>query len=358
MTFDRLARHDVVLTLGATAYSGWTEVSIETSIDSISGSFDLTLATRERTGASQWPIERGMACRVSLGGETLVTGWIDRVERSIGAEDTSIRVAGRDKAGDLVDCSAVVSPGSWRGKKLEAIAGEIVKPFGIAIDVVGDTGKAFERFALQPQETAFAAIERMCRYRGLVCWSIGDGRIRIGNPGQDGAVAGRIEEGVNALTASSSDDGGERFSDYIVKGQASGSDRRKGKDVAQVKASARDAGVARYRPMIVVGEDQADTANLKQRAEWEAKVRSGRGRPLTVTLPGWFTDGPNASNGSGRIWKAGERASCRIPSCRRDEALLIQRVRFVRSAEQGTTTELEMVPPEAWAKIAEPEPKQ
>lgn len=354
--FDRLKRHEVVLTLGGMAYAGWTDVSIETSIDSVSGGFDLTLSAREKTGVTEWPIARGMACTVTLGGETLITGWVDSVERRIAAEDYAISVRGRDKAGDLVDCSATNSPGSWRGKKLEAIAAEIAAPFGIALVIEGDTGKAFEKFALQPQETAFAAIERMARYRGLVCWSTGDGRVIIGNPGTSGAIAGRIEEGANVLSASAGDEGSERFSEYLVKGQASGSDRRNGKAAAQIRGNASDAGVTRYRPMIVIGEEQSDASSLASRAEWEARVRAGRGQKLGVTVPGWFTEGGQEA-GAGTVWKAGTRATCRIPSCRIDAVLLVQRVRFSRSGDQGTVTELELVPPEAWAQLAEPEPK-
>lgn len=342
-----LPQNDIALVIGGTAYLGWTSIEIERGFSTISGSFSLELASKERTAAADFPIEDGAACEVRLGDDVLITGYVDEVTRSIDADMRKLRVRGRDKAADLVDCSAIHKPGSWRGKTLQAIAAELAAPFGIAVNITGDTGKPFTRFALQQGETVFAAIERMARYRGLVAWSPGDGSIRIGNPDL-GIRTGRLVEGVNVKSAEGSRDTSQRFSDYIVKGQASGSDSRNGAAVAQVKGEARDAGVARYRPMVVVGEEQSDAASLKKRAEWEAAVRNGRSRPASITVVGWRDD-------AGAVWQPGARSACDVPSCRIVGDMLVERVRLTRDAEQGTLTDLDVVPPEAWTQLAEPE---
>lgn len=351
--FDRVARHDVALWLGGKGWAGWTEISIDRGLDTVTGQFTLTLVDKEKTGSTAIEIEEGAACSVTLAGQALVTGFVDRVSRGISAEGHTITVSGRDRAADLVDCSAVNVPGSWSNKKLEAIAREIAQPFGVSIEVTGDTGKPFARFALQQGETAWAAIERMASYRGVIAWSMGDGTIRIGNP-DSGEITGQLIEGVNVVSGEAEDDLSARFSTYTVKGQASGSDDRHGRAVAQVKAEASDAGVKRFRPLIVVAEEQADTASLRKRAAWEAQTRAARGKSLTVTTPGWFAGG----NEGGPIWKPGARAACSIPTCKREGTFLVERTRIVRDAENGTITELTLVPPEAWAQLAEPEPKQ
>ncbi len=351
--FDRLARHDVTLWLDGQGWSGWTNVSIERGIDTVAGGFAVSFTDKVRTGDRAWAVSAGLACKVTLGEETLVTGYLDSVSRAIDSESVTINLRGRDKSADLVDCSALNAPGMWRGQKLEAIAREIAAPFGIDIVVTGDSGKPFTRFALQQGETGWAAIERMASYRGLIAWSTGDGSIRIGNP-DSGDVAGQIVGGVNVISAECDQDHAERFSVYLTKGQASGDDNRHGRAVAQVKAEARDPGIARYRPMLIVAEEQADTANLRKRAAWEAQTRAARSLQRRVTVPGWFA----ANDGSGPAWRPGARAYVRIPWCNVDETLLIERVRLVRDSEAGTTSELTLVPPEAWAKLAEPEPKQ
>ena len=177
-----LAPHEVALEIGGLGYTGWTEIVIERSIDAMVGGFDLTLSAKEKTGAEDWPIEDGAACRVLLGGEVLITGYVDVAARFIGPDNRGLQVRGRDKAADLVDCSAIHTPGSWSGQKLEAIARALAEPFGVPVEIVGDTGAAFGKFALQQGETVFSAIDRMARYRGLVAWSAGDGTLRVGNP--------------------------------------------------------------------------------------------------------------------------------------------------------------------------------
>lgn len=344
-----LPDHNVQLMVGGMLYSGWTSVDIERGIDQMAGSFRLRLAARERTEAQDWPIRDGAECKVMLAGTALITGYIDSFTTFVDAEQRGIDVAGRDRTADLVDCSAIHTPGSWIGRKLEQIAAELVKPFGITVETSGDTGAPFRRFALQQGETVFAAIERMCRYRGVVAWSSGDGVLRIGNPDQ-GTTIGRLAEGVNVISASGTSDVSERFSDYVVKGQASGSDERSGAAVAQVKGEARDAGITRYRPLLIIGEEQADQASLKKRAGWEASVRAGRGQTAQITVPGWL-------NAAGRPFAHGMRADCDVPSARISGQLLIERLRFTRDAESGTTTTFDLVPPEAWTQLAEPELK-
>lgn len=341
-----LPAHEVALEIGGLSYFGWTEIAIERAIDAMVGSFDLTLAAKDRTGAEDWPIEDGAQCRVSLGGEVLITGYVDAVTRSLDPDMRAIQVRGRDKAMDLVDCSAIHKPGSWTGQKLETIAKALTAPFGVSIAVSGDTGAPFKKFALQQGETVFAAIDRMARYRGLVAFSPGDGTVRIGSA-DTGARTGRIEEGVNVKSAEATRDMSGRYSQYVVKGQASGDDTRNGKAAAQVKGEAADGDVKRYRPLLVIGEEQSDAASLARRAKWEASVRSGRGKPVSVTVPGWLTD-------EGKVWEPGARAACRIPSIKVEGDLLVERVRTIRG-EQGTVTELGLVPPEAWTQLAEPE---
>lgn len=345
--FDTIPEHEIALEVGGQAYFGWTALEVDRGIDSLAGSFALTVASKESTAAANWEIADGAPCKVTLAGATLITGHVDTITRAIGPEERGLELRGRDKTADLVDCSALHTPGSWRGRTLQEIASELLEPFGIALELAGDTGAPFKRFALQQGETVFAALERMARYRGLVLWSRGDGRVRIGAP-DTGNRAGSLVEGVNVTTARGDRDTGDRFSEYLVKGQASGDDERSGAAVAQVQAQASDSGVGRYRPLLLIGEEQSDTASLQARADWEASVRQGRARPASITAPGWFGD-------NGVPWHHGARVYCAIPSIRLQGDMLIERVRLTRSAEDGTLAELSVVPPEAWAQLAEAE---
>ncbi len=350
--FTALPRHDVALLVAGQAYLGWTALTIELGIDRLIGSFSLELASRDRTAAQDWAVAAGDDCQIVLGGKALITGYVDSVSRGLEAEQHTLTVAGRDKACDLVDCAALNKPGSWRNVTLEKIAGELAAPFGVSIQFTSGSGKPLARFALQQGETAWAAIERAARYRGLIAFSDGQGGIKIGNP-DSGIRSGRIAEGNNLLSITAEVDHSQRFSQYVVKGQSSGTDDRHGKVVAQIKGEANDAGVTRYRPMMVIGEEQSDAASLKKRANWEATVRAARAEKATVSVPGWFA-GDGSANGP--VWEPGARADCDAPSVKISGDRLIESLRLSRD-DQGTRTELVLVAPAAWTQLAEPEPK-
>lgn len=346
---------EIALEVNGVAYLGWTALEVETAIDMMAGTFDLQLATRERTSAMAWPLADGMSCRITLGDEVLLTGHIDLVARSLTPEEYEVRVQGRDATADLVDCSAIHQPGSWTNRRLEAIAAELLEPFGIGLDLVGDnpatvTGAPFTRFALQQGESVFDAIERMARYRGVVAFSTGDGRLKLGNP-DSGERAGQIVEGQNLLSGDATRSQSERYSRYIVKGQSSGDDQRSGRAVTQVNGDATDAAVARYRPLLLIGEEQADDATLRERAQWEATVRAGRAQPARLSVPGWSDD-------FGRAWRPGRRAACQCPSLGIDGDMLIERVSLQRDAKQGTISLIDLVPPGAWTQLAQAEAAQ
>ncbi len=337
---------EVTLTIDGKRHVGWTAARIHRSLDAMTGAFELSLTRRERTEDEPRTIAAGAACTLSVDGETLISGWIDRVSPSRAKDSHSIAVTGRDRAADLVDCSAIASPGSWRNASMESIVRALVQPFGLAVHFTASTGRPIRKFAIQPGETVQAAIERLCRFRGLIYFSRADGSIEIGSPAT-GASIGRLIEGDNILEISADHDVSDRFGTYLVKGQAHGDDEANGRAVAQIKAQAKDAAVTRYRPLLIVAEDQGDKAALEKRAAWEANVRAAKGQTANVTVQGWT--GPD-----GAIWRPNSRVDLSSPATYIESTMLIVAVDLMRD-EQGTVAILTLNRPEAWQQLAEPE---
>lgn len=346
---DKLAEK-VELLIDGKIYAAWTEVSVTLSLEGLSGQFSLTLADTAETGGASFAGKPGDRCELRLGGEPVINGWIDAVEPQIAGEDHSITVSGRDRTADLADCSAIHKPGSWRNVRLEAIAAALLKPFGLSVTVTakGGTGKPIARFAIQPGETVHAALERLLRFRGLLMVADAQGNLEIITPAEDAPIA-TLELGVNILSASAAHDHRERFSEYVVKGQASGSNAHHGKVVSQIRASATDAEVLRHRPMLVIAEDQSNLALAKARAKWEAGVRAGRAHKGDITTLGWRTAA------GGKIWRPNVRAQVKCaPIGFADETMLVSTVAFTKGAG-GTMATITVMPPGAWQQLAEPE---
>lgn len=340
----------VQLAIGGRLYSGWTSVSVSRSLEELSGQFDLSLAGKgEAADAAPTTLQPGDACEVRIGGEVVVNGWVDAVNPSIGAEEHGFSVVGRDRTGDLVDCSAIHKPGSWRNVRIEAIAAELTKPFGIAVEAIASTGAPLKRFAIQQGESVHAALERLLRFRGLLMTTTPTGDLQLVTP-DAGAPIAVLELGRNILTAGAGFDHRERFSEYVVKGQAAGDDSAHGKAVSQISGRAIDPGVRRYRPMLIVAEEQSDGGSAITRARWEAGVRAGRSVSAELTVPGW------RSQPGGPLWRPNTRVTLRSAATSMpDELLMITSATFVKNDDEGTVTRLKLAPPEALQQLAQPE---
>lgn len=329
---------DVRLEVAGLLYGGWKSISISRSIEQISGSFDLTVSDRWPGQASGRPILTGDSCRLLVDGEVLITGYVDDMSISHDGSKHEVSVSGRDKTGDLVDCSAIKGSGQWANRKLEQIAADLCAPFGIQVHTAVDTGKAFSNFALQEGESVFEALERMAKIRAVLLTADGAGALVITRPGND-RVDTDLVLGQNILEASGSSSQRERYSQYILKGQSAGGDSWNGAQAAQAKSTAGDPAVTRYRPLVVVSDSQGDGLSLKDRALWEATFRAARATDVAITAQGW--------KHRGGIWAPNAIVHVKDEFLGLDDDLLIKSVNLVLN-ESGTRAMLGLTRPDAF----------
>lgn len=321
---------DVVLTLGKKKYDGWTSVWISRGIEQLCGSFNLAYTDRWSGRDKPWPIHMGDSCSVSVDGSVVITGYIDDVSLDFDSAGFSMSCSGRDAAGDLVDCSAV--PKIWESRTVPQIAAEIIKPFGMHVKTSVNTGKPLWFFGVSPGETAFDAIERLCRFRGVLPVSDGTGALLLTGPGTT-RVQTPLIEGKNILTGSIVRSLRDRYSRVTVYGQDIGMDDSTPEQNAGPAGTATDPGVKRHRPLVILSEIPADTAALKQRAVWESAVRRGRSVRARVSVQGW-------THASG-IWQPNTLVKLTSRWLGIDNWMLITAVAYVRD-DHGTHTDLEL----------------
>lgn len=332
------------LTVDGVNFEGWTDCQVTLSMEAASGAFSLGVTERWPGQQAARPIRPGAKCVLVVGGDTLISGYVNDVSISYDAYSHSISVTGRDAAGDMVDCSA--NSGSWSGLTLERIVAAIAAPFGGKVAVQTDVGAPFKQFKIQEGETAWSAIERACRMRGVLCMSDGAGNVVLARA-STGSVMGVIRGGEKGmiLQGSAEYSDRDRFSEYRVKGQSAGADGAGAETSAHGSASATDAGVKRYRPKVIVAEDQGDSGSLRARVEWEAKVARGRSRKANLTVFGW-------RDADGRLWRPNRLVRVACDWLRLEDDMMVATVRLNQSANDGTTADLDLVHPDTFA--AEP----
>lgn len=329
---------EVLLRVGSQLYGGWKEAGASVAMDRAAGQF--------RVGVTElWPgqdvsrqIRPGDECVLSLGDQVLVSGYVDAVDIDISGSAHNVSISGRDRAADLVDCSAIRSPGQWRDRTVLQIAQDLAKPFGVAVNADVDVGKALASFALQEGESVFDAVERAARQRGLLVAANGAGGVVLTRSGVRRADA--LVFGSNILAGRATFDNRDRFSTYVAKGQAPGSDFFNGSAAAHVVAKADDAQVGRYRPLLITGEAPDMAGTLRQRVQWEATVRAARSMRIQLVVAGW-------TQADGSIWRPNTLTHVVADPLRLDQDLLITGVEFSLT-EAGSTTTLSLTRADAF----------
>jgi prophage tail gpP-like protein len=347
---------DFRVVVNGQSYGGWKEASVTRTIEALAGSFEVVVSEKWPGEPTRREINPGDACEVTLDGEVVLSGFVDDVNGqyapgSDGGDGAhEVAIAGRDATGDLVDCSHVGPPNEWTGQRIDAITRAICTPFGIPVTVADgtDIGAPLARkFTIQQGETAYEAIERMARTRAVLAVSDGRGGLVLTRAGTSKATTALVL-GENILSASGLSSLRERFRDYTVKGQLAGTDAVHGTQASGPAGVALDPIVQRYRPLVVVAEEQADIATCRTRAQWEANVRAGRGRRATYRVQGW--------KHKGGLWRPNELVNVLDPLLGIAMEMLVVTVRHA-IASSGSTTEIEVVRPEAYALVPLPEAK-
>ncbi|EDT6434631.1 phage tail protein, partial [Salmonella enterica subsp. enterica] len=111
----------IELFISGKVFSGWTGVSVRRSLEHLAGSFELELMMPGQPVPDG--IAPGLPLKLQINGVTVITGYLDTVKHKITATSNKISITGRDKTGDLVDCSAVFKGSQWHNRTLEQIAG-------------------------------------------------------------------------------------------------------------------------------------------------------------------------------------------------------------------------------------------
>ena len=329
---------EIVLETGGRRYGGWKRISVSRSIEAFAGNFRFTASEKSPTDPLARPIRMGDSAVVRVGDEVVITGFIDTIEPAYDSESHEIAFGGQSKTGDLVHCSATDEPGEWHGRKLEQIAADLVRPYGIRVRTEVPTGVAFPTFKREPSETVHGAIARAAAQRAVLVTNNGAGDLVLTRVGPE-RVGVELRRGERILRAKAKFSDRDRFSVYTVRGQRRSSDSDGDDPQVSVSGEAKDLGVTRFRPLELLAEEPGSAGDLQARAKWEAANRQGKAQRATVTVQDWVHPGG--------IWLP----NLRVPvddswiGIRRE--MLIAGVTWLLD-ENGRLTELSIAPPEAF----------
>jgi len=320
-------------------FHGFQTVKVSKSIDSIANSFSMSVDDRFQETDEAWVLKPGAEIKINIGDERVITGFIETLSTSYGEGSRSYNIAGRSKSADLIDCSAKDQT-EFTNVTIAQLAEQLVAPFGLKVFLSVDPGEAFAKYSVKQGESVFEAINRAARTLGFFWVSTREGNIRLTRAGRARATS-ELHQDVNMKSGSLQMDNSKRFSEYIVKGQIGASDNFNGALASGGKGTATDAGITRFRPLVMIAENSVDTAKAIIRAQWEASTAVAKAFELNTTVEGW-------RQADGILWGINQIVKVRSRLLGIDRDMLITGVDHSQDVSGGTITGITLTRPDAY----------
>ena len=374
----------VVLTVGTQQFSYFTGVSVQRDLDQLSGRFRLQCLDVARADAAlggprqvPTPLLNGAPATVAIDGETVLAGYIGRVDLTADAERLNCTVGGLDRAGDLVRGAAFPKgPAEFHSIGLMAFAQKVCAPFGIYVKADVGLGAPFTLLSTRPEQTGRDVLDMAARQRSVLVTSDGLGGVVLTQGGITRAPA-PLWFGQNVESLTCSDDWSDRFSDYFVKGQTPGANgARTATAPAITHASAPtgdattenpgtafdieaqgvmmtghaiDPQITRWLPTVRRPRSQSGSSSVQEQAEWMLRTSRGKSLQLHYRVLDW------RDPASAVLWRPNQVTAVYDPYSGINGDMLIAGVDYQFSA-RGRTTMLRVVPQGTYDLLATADP--
>jgi prophage tail gpP-like protein len=359
---------DITITItdqnGSIDCSGFQSVEIICGIEEFPRSFTIVTTEKFPDDASQIEFLPGCSCVVKVGGVPIITGNVDRVEPEFAAPDTHIvTIAGRNKTCDLVDCSALVNAdGSVptattqiSGLNILQIAQALCAPYNIQLTATSNTDTItypiIPNFVINLGQTPYDVLEIAASYNAVLIYDNPDGSLVIGPVGTK-FHTGTIGTDILIQSGRAVYDMSNRYSTYVPVLYSQVTDVANDTVGAAITPGSKfpngAQGVSRFRPLIIQNEsatisDGQITSVAEAVATYEANRRFGRSQIITVTVTTW-------RDTSNNLFTPNQLVTITSPNLKlNNNVLLISKVTFRKDVNSGTTAELELMAPAAFA---------
>jgi prophage tail gpP-like protein len=346
--------NEVKLLLDGSELSGWQEIRISRGIERMPSDFDF-LVTEYYPRNSTFLARPGSECEVRIGKDLVLTGYVDRHEANLSKRSHNVRLTGRGKCQDLVDCSAYLHD---KHNQINRASGRkvietICEVYGIKVQAPDGDGKIVPQFNVNLLETAWGIIDRIAAHSQFLAYESATGDLILSEVGKARMASG-FRQGINVESARLTHAFDRRYSRYEaiytpIENLADLSGAL-GKTFLNERGHANDDKIGadkpgtgqRFRPLIMMAEVAQDGSNPAEiRCKWERARRIGRSQELHVTVDSW-------RDAAGRLWEPNTVAPIHIPSLRLPDAEWVISEVTYEKGQDGTRAHLVLMPPGAF----------
>ena len=336
----------VTLLINGKTHGQWTNYDIVSDLLTPADDFSVTLG--RPVDAKPDTVRAGDKVEVRVGGDTVLSGRIDRVQTVTEKGGKTLTIQGRDDAGVLLDCSAPLF--NAQDMDLNQIIEKIVKPLGLAkIRIDAAKTDKTHKVQIEPGSRAWDALLEYAEANGLWPWLEPDGTLVVGGPDYTAAPVAELVlratgQNNNIKRLEVNRDMAARYSEVTVLAQS-----HSGKN--NIKATAKDESVKLHRPLIVTEPDIDSQAQAQRKAKKRLADSRLEGLTITATVQGHRTD-------DGALWQPGQRINVLSEPDGIDAVYFLMARTFTGGRGQPTETVLTLKEDGAWVLDADPPKKK
>ena len=336
----------VTLLINGKTHGQWTNYDIVSDLLTPADDFSVTLG--RPVDAKPDTVRAGDKVEVRVGGDTVLSGRIDRVQTVTEKSGKTLTIQGRDDAGVLLDCSAPLF--NAQDMDLNQIIEKIVKPLGLAkIRIDAAKTDKTHKVQIEPGSRAWDALLEYAEANGLWPWLEPDGTLVIGGPDYTAAPVAELVlrtngQNNNIKRLEVNRDMAAWYSEVTVLAQS-----HSGKN--NIKATAKDESVKLHRPLIVTEPDIDSQAQAQRKAKKRLADSRLEGLTITATVQGHRTD-------DGTLWQPGQRINVLSELDGIDAVYFLMARTFTGGRGQPTETVLTLKEDGAWVLDADPPKKK
>lgn len=329
----------VLLTQDGLSLTGWKSVRITRSIEFGTSSFDLACSADANT--LKLVSKEGAPIKVSIGDDVVLTGYVETIESIMTPRTHDIRISGRGKLADLIDCSCRIDKINAHTKLLD-LCTTIAQPYSVTVAIADDaTRKMLDQLPVLPRqlvsitETAWEVIERYARYCGVLVYEGAAGELVIATAGTEKGDSGvALGENIEAIICTKTTLGTFSTFNAVLSAYSMGADDEGIENLQAVTVVAKST-TGRLRPTYFVSEQSAtDRQFVEKRVNWMASRSYGRSRRVRVMVDNW-------RDADGVPWTPNINYPVSAPAVGVPDGtmLLLAEVSYIRN-ENGTHAEL------------------
>lgn len=355
----------VVITVGGSALTTWTEMTLQRTKDEMTGSLNVTIfAGAMPSGPIARAAMAGAEIQCYIGGMLAFTGTIDKREGTgaktgqqgtgdeeasgkgesqasvnIGPNEYTVKISARGKTKRLIDSSHQHETTNMLKPTTKEVVEKLIKPFKTQLEWKGETIK-LDKVRFRDGARVVDELHRVATENCYFMYETRDGKLRVtdgvgdaGGGGGDPLILGQ-----NILTFSAEQSEDEAKSKVKVKGQRSKKNKWGEDAVLKTFKEVEDKWVKDFVPHIVQHNGDADDKTLERRARFEMNKRAAKSKKITIEV--FHVQTP-----SGNPWDIGNMHYVEVPPEGIFDMFECTELTYTVDAEKTLKTTLTLSPP-------------